>query len=325
MARKRDAMALDAGAVEALPIRATAVDDLAPLRPTSVVLEGDGHVGSALRRARESLGLGVDDIALATRVRGPYLTALEDFDLDALPARPFAIGYVRAYALALGLDPDSVVARFRREAPDADQSLRAPGGVVAGPKRWAWLIPPALVVAAAFVGWNVLRHVDEAPAKPKAALARAPSAPRVDPGPTRLGPPLPPPIEAGAPAVYHTPGLEAATGVDVPVTPIAPGSPFIAAGAVYGAPGPVAGPAAGIVLQAKRSTSFIVRSGAASVVFARELAAGEAWRAPATGGLTLDVGSPSAVEIYIGGTARGVLVSPQTSLAKLPIKSAAAQ
>ena len=318
-------MALGAGDVKDLPIGETGVDGLAPLRPTRVVLDADGHVGSALRRARESLGLDVDDVALATRVRGLYLTALEDFALDVLPARPFAIGYVRAYALALGLDPESVVARFRREAPDADQALRAPGGVVAGPKRWAWLISPALVVAAAFVGWNVLRHVDETPAKPAAGIARAAVAPHRIPGPARLGPPLPPPIEAAAPAIYHTPGLEAATGFDAPVTPVVSGSPFAVGGAVYGAAGPVSGPAAGIVFQAKRSTSFIVRSGAATVLFARELAAGEAWRASATGGLTVEVGSPSAVEIYVGGLARGVLISPQTALAQLPIKTGPAQ
>ena len=311
-------MALDAGDLEALPIEATVVDGLAPFRPTRIVLQSDGHVGAALRRARESLDLEVDDIAQATRVRAAHLRALEAFDLDALPARPFAIGYVRAYALALGLDPDSVVGRFRLEAPSADAVLRAPGGVVAGPKQWGWMVPPAVLIAAALLGWNLVRHFDEAPAKPLGAIARAPAAVRVDSGPAQLGPPLPAPVEAGAPPIYQTPGLELPTQTEGAPQGVANGAPFVAGGAIYGASGPVSGPASGILLQANKPTSLIVRAPTGAVYFARELAAGEAWRAPDLSGLTVDVGNPSSVEVYRGGVASGELVSQQTPLSKLP-------
>ena len=310
-------MALEAGEVEALPIEATVVDGLAPLRPTRVVLDTEGHVGAALRRAREGLGLDVDDIAQATRVRPVHLTALEAFDLDDLPARPFAIGYVRAYALALGLDPDSVVGRFRLEAPTADAALRAPGGVVAGPKQWGWMVPPAALIAIALVGWNLMRHFDEAPAKPLGAIARAPAA-RGDPGPSRLGPPLPAPGEAGAPPIYQTPGLELPARAEVVSLGVANGAPFVAGGAIYGASGPTSGPSSGVLLQARKPTSLIVRASAGSVYFARELAAGEAWRAPDVSGLIVDVGTPASLEVYRGGVARGALADQQTPLAKLP-------
>jgi len=92
-------MALEAKDVEVAPVELAAFDNLAPLRPARVVLAASGHVGAALRAARVGLDLDVEDIALVTRVRGSYLTALEDFNLDSLPARPFAVGYVRAYAL----------------------------------------------------------------------------------------------------------------------------------------------------------------------------------------------------------------------------------
>ena len=311
-------MALEAGEVEALSIEATAIDGLAPLRPTRVVLDTEGHVGAALRRAREGLGLDVDDIAQATRVRPAHLTALEAFDLDALPARPFAIGYVRAYALALGLDPDAVVGRFRLEAPTADAALRAPGGVVAGPKQWGWMVPPAALVVVALVGWNLVRHFDEAPAKPLAAIARAPAAGRVDSGPVQLGPPLPAPIEAGAPPVYQTPGLELPAQTEAAPHGVANGAPFVAGGAIYGAPGPMFGPASGILLQANKPTSLIVRAPTGAVYFARELAAGEAWRAPDLSGLTVDVGNPASVEVYRGGIASGELAEQQTPLSRLP-------
>src|SRR5271165_2672072 len=90
-------------------------DQIAALRPVRVVLDERGHVGAALRAARERLGLAEDDIAQFTRVRSAYITAIEAFDFDALPARPFVVGYVRAYAVAMGLEPEAVVARFHAE------------------------------------------------------------------------------------------------------------------------------------------------------------------------------------------------------------------
>ena len=47
---------------------------------------------------------------------------LEDGRYDELPARPYAIGFVRSYAKYLGLPVDDMVARFREEIDD----LQAP-------------------------------------------------------------------------------------------------------------------------------------------------------------------------------------------------------
>jgi len=271
-----------------------------------------------LRAARVGLDLDVEDIALVTRVRGSYLTALEDFNLDALPARPFAVGYVRAYALALGLDPDAVVARFRQEAPKVDGKLKPPGGLMVRPGQWAWTIRPAVAVALALLGWNLFRHFGEAPAKAPVAIAKAPAPGIPSLEPTRLGPPLPPPIEAGGPPVYHTPGLEPDTVDEAANATTAIGAPLTSGGVIYGASGPSTGPASGTLFKAAKPTSFIVRSGA-NVVFARVLNAGEAWRAPPETGLTLDVASPSAIDIYIGGVKRGPLLSEETALSRLPL------
>src|SRR5436309_2216445 len=104
-------------------------DHLAALRPVKIVLSQSGHVGEALAAARRSLGLAEDDISQVTRVRAAYLAAIEAFDFNSLPARPFVIGYVRAYAQSLGLDAEAVVARFHAEAPKVDGRLRPPGGV----------------------------------------------------------------------------------------------------------------------------------------------------------------------------------------------------
>jgi cytoskeleton protein RodZ len=316
-------MPLDTGDVDlGSRVPALSSDELAALRPTAVKLDEQTHLGSALATARRSLDLAVEDIASATRVRTRYVIAIEAFDFDALPARPFVIGYVRAYAMALGLDADAVVARFRAEAPPVPDDLKPPVGV----ERRKPLAPRivgvvALTIVVAVVAWNVWRHAEAAPLH---ALPPPPQAMPTPSGPVSLGAPLPTPPEASTPPVYQTPGLPSANAQAAPATvPPAPvaaqGAPFVSAGAVYGA----AAPGGGVILQARTATPLVVRGPGGAVYFARQLAVGEAWRAPASAGLTADVGSPSSVEVFVGGVSRGVLTQPQTPLSTISSGSAA--
>ncbi len=295
-------------------------DDLAPLRPARIVLAQDGDVGAALRAAREALGLAVEDIAQATRVRAAYIAALERFDLEALPSRPFTVGFVRAYARSLGLEPESVVARFRAEAPWVDDALRPPGGLhPQGLRRFGWIAALAFLVLGGFMTWNIARRAGAAPSRANAAAVGAP-APRIPAiaGPAHLGAPLPTPPEAAAPPAYETPGLPPATAVDgavagPPAAVEAVGRPFVAAGTIYGA----AAPGSAVILQARKPASLIVRGTSGAVYFARQLAAGEAWRAPVVAGLTVDVSEPASVEVFAGGVSRGPLTQAQTPLSNL--------
>ena len=311
-------MPLDTGDIDAGGAALSAGDNLAGLRPVRIVLSSEGTVGEALRHARLSLGLAEDDIAQATRVRAPYITAIETFDFDALPARPFVVGYVRAYARALGVDAEAAVARFHAEAPKVDGKLRAPGGVrhdAFGAVRAVLII--GAVLAAAVGAWNVWRRMEHT--TPHAVPASPPRASsHVAVGPATIGAPLPTPPEATTPPVYVTPGLAAPEAKIDPAAPAAAasvpgvGAPFVAGGAVYGA----GAPGAGVILQARKSTTLVIRGGGA-VYFARLLAPGEAWRAPSTAGLTADVGNPDAVEVFVGGVSKGRLGRTQTPLSEL--------
>src|SRR6185312_10283981 len=94
-----------------------------------VTLDPGMPIGAALRTVRQSLGLSLLEISESTRVRERHLTAIEAGQIDQLPSRPFTIGYVRAYAKALGLDADATAARFRTEFPSPDDELHTPVGV----------------------------------------------------------------------------------------------------------------------------------------------------------------------------------------------------
>jgi transcriptional regulator with XRE-family HTH domain len=60
--------------------------------------------GDRLRNAREAQAVSVHDVAAATRISERYLNALEHDELEALPGRVFAKGYIKSYAQFLDID-----------------------------------------------------------------------------------------------------------------------------------------------------------------------------------------------------------------------------
>ncbi len=291
--------------------------------------------GPYLRAVREHKGLSLAQVADATRVRRNYLSAIEEGDLAPLPSRPFAVGYVRAYARALGLDGDLAVARFRAEHPEAAQPLRAPVGVSheRDPRRRVLYAGVGALVAAVAL-WNVAqRSLTGAQGAGPAFPASVKSWPAASPdGPVRLGAPTPPPADQTTPEPYVTPGLDAASldaaakadvtaGSPSPTPPLqpvpaaAPASPpptLADHAGVYGG----SARKSGLVIQAQKAAALIVRGPDRAIYFARVLEPGEAYRAPLGRGLTADVSDPTAFAVYMNGKLKGVLGDPQASLDK---------
>ena len=71
------------------------------------------RVGEELREARNALGVSIEDAATQLRINKRYLQALEEGRVKDLPGAAYAVGFVRSYAAALGLDADEAVRRFR--------------------------------------------------------------------------------------------------------------------------------------------------------------------------------------------------------------------
>jgi cytoskeleton protein RodZ len=284
-----------------------------------IVLDTRMPIGAALRTARQTLGLSLVEISEATRVRERHLTAIEAGQLDQLPSRPFTIGYVRAYAKALGLDADATAARYRVEFPSPDDELHTPVGVQHDrpPRSKLWMALGAVAVVA-IVGWNVAVRLMASPA-PQAsiapseramALAHANSAQN---GPFTVDAPLPAPPEATAPAPYVTPvaNTNGAPANSAAAKPDAGDPrPFVAQGAIYGS----AEGASPLIIQARKSISLEVRGPGGAVYFARQLAAGEAYRVPALPGLTAQVSNPADAELFVGGVSKGAFTQDQMPL-----------
>ena len=164
-------MALDTGGQPNLDFPAGGDADVTPAESYMPTLKSGTDIGAALKAIRESRGLSLEEMADATRVRRSYLAAIEEMRLDTLPSRPFTIGYIRAYAKALGQDGEAAVVRFRAERPAGDEGLREPVGVGRqGDPRLAVIVVAGALIIGAIVTWNVVQR-----AMKFSAAARSPA------------------------------------------------------------------------------------------------------------------------------------------------------
>lgn len=302
-------------------------------------LQSGADIGQALKAIREFRGLTVEEVAEATRVRRTYLADIEAMRLDRLPSRPFTIGYIRAYADALGLDGEAAVERFKAEEPDLDEPLHAPIGVTeVGDPRVAAIIAGVVVIVVAIIIWNIAQRAMNANAPPPpTASAKAAAQALAQPpiGAVTLGAPLPAPVESTTPPLYRTPGLPDDGAQPAGQTPDAKpavkpdGEPMVdpaTLSPVFVPNGKIDGAAAGqpssVTLQALKSASLIVRGADGSIYFARQFAPGEAYRAPSLAGLIAEVSEPTNFQVFVAGQSKGVLPAAQTSLTQLAQKVA---
>ena len=72
-------------------------------------------LGIRLKQARIAKGVSLRDIATATKISVVAFEALEKGDYSRLPGGIFSRAFVRAYALAVDLDPEAAVADFLTE------------------------------------------------------------------------------------------------------------------------------------------------------------------------------------------------------------------
>ena len=72
-------------------------------------------IGARLKKAREGANFSLQDISDRTRISLRFLAAIENDDFSALPGRVYIYGFTRAFARAVGLDEESVVAALQEK------------------------------------------------------------------------------------------------------------------------------------------------------------------------------------------------------------------
>ena len=263
------------------------------------------RLGDELREAREALGASVEDMSKQLRIRRVYLVALEEGRLKDLPSAAYAIGFVRNYAGALGLDVPDMVRRFRDAAmgvaarktdlvfPEPVPERGFPAGVT--------ILAGLAILVVAYIAWynwsgTGTRTVDAVPPVPARLEPAARDGEAMRPAPA-------PAVTAQTPAapVQATPSLPPLpTPTPVPVQVPAPVAPVAQAPAAD---------ASRIVLRFKADAWTQVRERNGQQLLNRVMRAGESFSVPNRDGLLLSTGAAQAMEVLVDGTPSPVIAA----------------
>ncbi len=246
-------------------------------------------IGAVLRAARAKRGLSVAEMRVRTKIDARYLTALEAERFRDLPPLPFARGFLRTYALELGLDPGPLVERLAAavSAPAADKATAAepsrrldsaitPGRTPSPLRRAATTAAVVGSVAVAILAVFFIQQVREFNRQVP------PESPAVSQQPAPTAAPAP----ASPPAVSETPAA-------------APPAPEPAAS-------PVEPEAITVDVQAV-GRSWIRVQGEDGQIFEGMLTPGQTRRWQSTGPMTIRIGNAAAVVVTVNGKAVGTL------------------
>lgn len=299
------------------------------------------RAGADLREARERLGWALPDVAAMLRIRASYLEALESGRLTYLPGNVYAIGFLRTYATALGLDVEDICRRFRAEAGEIPRhsELIFPEplperGLPAG----ALILIGLVLAAGAYIGWYRLsgeaklpaESVPPVPARLEALVQSPLPVPVVTPVPlpqTALpvaapAQPVPqpsPPEDIGlfeprqAAADLPRPQLPRAPAPIEDMASISSGAPTAAIAMPVPQPLRPAKPAnQASVVPAPDSTRIVLRFTGDTWVHVKErggetllskvMHAGDSWPVPSHDNLLLSTGNAGRIDILVDGT-----------------------
>ncbi|MCH8857976.1 MAG: DUF4115 domain-containing protein [Proteobacteria bacterium] len=281
-------------------------------------------VGQDLRAARQRKGEDLASVSAILKIRKDHLEALEECNLEALPGRTYAIGFVRSYSEYLGLNPVHFVERFKLEiagrdepeeiAPAIDPVLerRLPQGTI--------VLVALLVMAVAYGGYYLSISADRMLAQPvapvpdrlsveTAGVAAASTVP-TEFGATGQGPAAQDVAAPQAPTQTIAAPTQAAETVAPPAATGATGTDeaqvaALPLGRAYG----TRNVNSRITLRMHDPARVLVQGSDDTVFLNRTLRPGDLYQAPNIVGMTLSTANSGAVEIILDGASLGFIGS----------------
>ncbi len=261
--------------------------------------EGGEHtdlpVGEILRRTRVHYGQTLDDVSGYLRIRASQLEALEKGEIDKLPGRAYAIGYVRTYSEYLGLDGEKMIQLLKTQSggrtSKPDLHFPVPASESKGPN--IGVIVGSLAVLVLVIGvWMALNATGKDSDSDVNAVPNVPADIRAATDP----------VTTQAPAEVTTsvqvPMTEMQTQDAVPVPVEAAAEPALPA------------PAENVVPEQKREITINVKERAwvevrdrqGKTILSRILNPGEVFLVPEENyGLSLDTGNAGGLELLVNG------------------------
>jgi cytoskeletal protein RodZ len=245
-------------------------------------------VGDILRRTREYYGLTLEQVEGVLRIRACQLEALEINDLERLPGRVYAIGFVRTYSEYLGLDGNKMVHLFKTQSvgnnrPELSFPVAASESKL--PNRYI-LVSCTVALCALVVSWVAFNGNE--------------------PKMSKEIPPVPEELKIELASLHTKMPLEAA---------------------VLAAIEPASGDVPGdlkehIVVNITESTWVEIRDSDGRALVSQVLNPGDSYTVPVDQGLILDTGNAGGIEITINGSKipplgergdilRGIILDPK--------------
>jgi cytoskeletal protein RodZ len=128
----------------------------------AVVNRPEADFGARIRQAREQRGISLRQMAETTKISVSVLEALERNDISRLPGGIFSRGFVRSYAVEIGIDPEQTVRDFMAQLPHDPVTAGSPHVIVneLGPgtrrldPRALMLLGTIVVVVAVILYWS---------------------------------------------------------------------------------------------------------------------------------------------------------------------------
>jgi cytoskeleton protein RodZ len=152
-----------------------------------------GGIGAELAATRERSGMSIPDLAQKMRIRAEYVEAIEQGEFIKLPGRIYAVGFIKTYARAMGIDAQTAVEAYKNETASTGtpERLEFPVPTPASRTPGVKLIVGALAGAFAIFGvWQLysnhsLPKLDRVPPVP--AYLLKPSEPLTAPSTASAG------------------------------------------------------------------------------------------------------------------------------------------
>jgi cytoskeleton protein RodZ len=297
----------------------TAQDDKTPIAPPPE-FHTDLPVGEILRRTRVHYGQSLDDVSNFLRIRVSQLDALEKGEIDKLPGRVYAIGYIRTYSEYLGLDGEKMIQLFKTQVVGrpAKPELYFPVAASESKAPNLYIIFGSLATLALVIGvWIVLgtrgpdNDTDDIAAIPNVPADMRVAAALEQPSPEPASP-APAAAAGEVPAApLETPAAESAfPPAPVPMTPPEEEAARLPSINPAAAPATVAAPVEApppaqkkeITINVKERSWVEVRDQQGRPILSRILTPGEIFIVPEENyGLRLDTGNAGGLEMLVNG------------------------